>query len=235
MMIVLLLVSVTANAKGGHGRLNVSRVMSNSEHHLGDDDTTAGIWSGSVEADTYYGTEYVTPTVNFTTKDKFNIALSMQNIPISGGGAQNYEGALILSAVKFQRLNDYFAMMLGAQSGYALLNLGGEPLQFQSFEFVDIHFRPLHWLIFRAGPYHANAVMTTTVEKIGYMTGVELHFDTIRFNLDYISGHNNVSGATATVTYAPNHDWNFYVGVGVPEQNSGNEFYGITGISFPFY
>jgi hypothetical protein len=49
--------------------------------------------------------------------------------------------------------------------------------------------------------------------------------------MDYVSGHQAVSGATVNILFSLTHHCQIYTGVYVPETNSGNEFAGIIGFN----
>ena len=55
--------------------------------------------------------------------------------------------------------------------------------------------------------------------------------NTLSVQGDYFSGNNNVSGAIINVFYRILPKAQLYVGIGVPETGSGNEFYGTAGFS----
>jgi hypothetical protein len=49
--------------------------------------------------------------------------------------------------------------------------------------------------------------------------------------MDYISGHHSLSGASVNMLYNITPRCQIYMGVLVPEQDSGNEFAGILGFN----
>jgi len=83
------------------------------------------------------------------------------------------------------------------------------------------------------GPYLANAALTGTSRQIGFMTGTEITFiqDKLSLQMDYVSGHHSLSGATVNLLLNITSRFQMYVGVSVPEQNSNNEFAGIVGFN----
>ncbi|MFI3186542.1 MAG: hypothetical protein QX198_11250 [Methylococcaceae bacterium] len=48
---------------------------------------------------------------------------------------------------------------------------------------------------------------------------------------DYYSGQSSLSGAVVSLQYQAAKNFQAYAGVGVPETNTGNAFYGIVGLT----
>ena len=65
------------------------------------------------------------------------------------------------------------------------------------------------------------------------MTGTEVMLirNKLSLQMDYISGHHSLSGATVNMLLNLTSRFQLYMGVSVPEQNSGNEFAGIIGFN----
>jgi hypothetical protein len=223
-LFALVLFCSAVEAKGvGHGRVNMSKLFKSLDDHY---HNQLGL---TTELDVYRATGYITPIFSITTPSKFNAFVSSQNLLAWGQSAQNYEGDTFIGASKFFTLNNYFALIAGMQAGYSLIS---GTKYFQTFDYLDLRIRPLKWLIFHGGPYYVNQALSTTYSYVGVQTGVEFNFPMYKLNFDYIGGHSNVSGATATLTNKWSQYFNSYLGVGVPETKSGNEFYGIIGINF---
>ncbi|MGZ4980956.1 MAG: hypothetical protein ACXWE4_06610, partial [Methylobacter sp.] len=55
--------------------------------------------------------------------------------------------------------------------------------------------------------------------------------DKLSLQMDYISGHHSLSGATVNMLLNITSHIQMYMGVAVPEQNTGNEFAGIVGFN----
>jgi hypothetical protein len=88
-------------------------------------------------------------------------------------------------------------------------------------------------LLLHGGTYIANAALTGTSRQIGFIVGTEITFiqNKLALQMDYISGHNSLSGATVNVLLNITPRCQLYMGVSVPEKNSGNEFAGIIGLN----
>ncbi|MGZ4998406.1 MAG: hypothetical protein ACXV8J_11345, partial [Methylobacter sp.] len=55
--------------------------------------------------------------------------------------------------------------------------------------------------------------------------------DKLSLQMDYISGHHSLSGATVNMLLNITSHIQMYMGVAVPEHNTGNEFAGIVGFN----
>ena len=89
-------------------------------------------------------------------------------------------------------------------------------------------YQPIPTANIHAGPYWANKALTVTSDYLGYTAGFSFEpiKNTITIQGDYFSGSNNMSGAIVNVWYRFMLKAQVYFGVGIPETNSGNEFYG---------
>lgn len=186
----------------------------------------------SIEADTYRGTEYLAPSINLSTKNGWDIGLSTQNIAVHGGGAQNYQNDTYLNIAKTFKITNKFYTTLGTQTGYVVDPFSN---QVHLFDYVDNTFKPFSWFNIHVGGYYVNKNLATNFNQIGYLTGFEVIFipHVLKFNSDYYSGRSNVSGNVSALTwYTPIKHFSLFSGVGVPEKDSGNEFYGIFGFNF---
>jgi hypothetical protein len=74
--------------------------------------------------------------------------------------------------------------------------------------------------------------MSGTTDVLGYLPGITLNLidNILILQADYYSGQSSLSGAVVNLQYQEKY-FSTYIGVGVPETNSGNEFYGILGVS----
>ncbi len=188
------------------------------------------VWTFSLESDTYESAAYLSPTVDFSSRDGWDLQAAFYNIPIYGGGAQNYEWDSYLNLSKTFEINASFRSVLGLQNGTTLFSSSRE---WHNFDYGLLIYQPFPFLNVHAGTYWANKALATTTDVMGYTTGfsLELVKDKLSFQGDYYSGHSNVSGAVVNLFYQCLPKTQFYLGVGVPETNSGNEFYGIVGFS----
>ena len=181
------------------------------------------VWSLTLEANDYAGTDYLSPVLDFSAAGGWDVQLAAYNIPAYGGGAQNYEWDSYINVSKTFVLNQQWQLIAGAQNGTTAF---AAPRQWHTVDYAMMSFQPVPLISVRAGPFWADKALTTTTDVVGYSAGFNLNFSAQFFvQADYFSGHNNLSGAVINVWYRM-----FYVGVGVPETDSGNEFYGISGV-----
>ncbi len=188
------------------------------------------VWTFALETDFYESTTYLSPTVDFSSTDGWDLQAAFYNIPINGGGAQNYEWDSYLNLSKTFNLNSQFKALAGLQNGTTLFSSNR---QWHNFDYGLLIYQPFPFINLHAGPYWANKALATTTDVLGYTTGFSVAFNRNQwlFQGDYYSGHNNVSGAVVNLYYQVLPKAQLYMGVGVPETDSGNEFYGITGLS----
>jgi hypothetical protein len=171
-------------------------------------------------------THYVNATLDYSLSNGVDLQLATYNCPLAGGAAQNYQCDTYLNLSYTYKFNPQFSLTTGSQNGTVMQS---SVMQWHASNYSSLSYQPFAWLSLRAGPYWVNQALSTTTDYLGYTTGFNLTFGKdVMMQADYFSGSNNVSGATVNLFYKI-----FYLGVGVPEQNSGNEFFGIWGVRMP--
>ena len=188
------------------------------------------IWAFTLESNTYRSTVYLSPVLDFSSKNGWDIQIASYNVPVYGGGAQNYEWDSYINLSKTFNINTQFKALLGTQNGTTLF---ASQRQLHNVEYALALYQPIPTANIHAGPYWANKAITTTTDVFAYTVGfgVELIKNKLAIQGDYFSGNSNVSGAIVNVIYRVLPKVQVYVGVGVPETDSGNEFYGTVGLS----
>jgi hypothetical protein len=191
----------------------------------------ADVWGFTLESNVYRRTLYFSPVLNFSSKNGWDIQVASYNIPIYGGDAQNNEWDSYINLSKTFVINEQFKALLGTQNGTTLFT---KHHQFHNVEYALAIYQPNLTANFHAGPYWANKALTTTTDVLGYTVGfnTELIKNKLAVQGDYFSGSNSVSGAIVNVLYSVLPKVQIYFGVGVPETNSGNEFYGTIGFNW---
>jgi hypothetical protein len=188
------------------------------------------IWTFTLESNTYQQTVYLNPTLDFSSRNGWDIEIASYNIPVYGGGAQNYEWDSYINLSKTFDISTQFKAVVGTQNGTTAFST---VRQFHNVDYGLMVYQPIPTVNFHAGSYWANKALTVTTDYLGYTAGFS--FEPIKNKLivqgDYFSGSNNVSGAIVNVFYRFLPKAQVYVGVGVPETDSGNEFYGTVGFS----
>ena len=171
-------------------------------------------------------THYLNVTLDYSMQNGVDLQLATYNCPLVGGGAQNYECDTYLNVSYSYKFTPQLSLTTGSQNGTVFQS---SALQWHTSSYSSLSWQMFDWLSLRAGPYWINKALSTTTDYLGYTTGFSLNFSKdVVMQADYFSGQNNVSGATINLFYKI-----FYVGVGVPEQNSGNEFFGVWGLRMP--
>lgn len=192
-------------------------------------------------------TLYSSPDISLDTAsdnwllDGWDFSLQSQNIPMTGGGAQNHEVDTYIGIGKFNKIGENFGLMIGGVIGKAFLDGNLFPDgndRINNEDYLDLRWRVYrdayrHFVI-HSGAYYVNKNLSTTTNYLGYMGGIELRENNWMLNIDYFSGSNNLSGGSAVVTYRGFGKLRLWTGLGIPEHNSGNEFYGIFGSSYRF-
>ena len=188
------------------------------------------VWTFTLESNTYRGTVYLNPVLDFSAKGGWDVQIASYNVPVYGGGAQNYEWDSYINMSKTFDLSARFKAIAGTQNGTTAFSASR---QFHNVEYALAIYQPIPTANIHAGPYWANKALTVTTDVLGYTAGFSFEpvKNTITVQGDYFSGSNNVSGAIINVFYRFLPKAQVYVGVGVPETNSGNEFYGTVGFA----
>ncbi len=189
----------------------------------------------TLESNIYQGTTYLSPSIAISTKNGWDVGISTYNIPVQGGGMQNFEFDTYLILSKTFKLDDKTLWVIGSQNGTTLL--ANSNRQWHSIEFSILNYQITSFLSIYMGPYYANANLTTTANIVGYTNGFNLKLIPNKLNLtgDYFSGRTNASGGVVKLNWNVTPTVQLYTGVIVPETNSGNEFAGIFGVSLSIY
>lgn len=188
-------------------------------------------WTATLESNIYQGTVYLNPYIGYSGFNGWDISISSYNIPTHGGGAQNFEYDTYIGISKTFSVLEDTDIMIGSQNGTTLFSNPGR--RWHSMSFANIRQDITDNIMVYVGPYYANAALTTAGNQVGVMTGTELKVIPNKFHItgDYISGHQSVSGGIINLQYFPHPKVQLYVGIIIPEKNSGNEFAGIVGFS----
>lgn len=190
-----------------------------------------GTWIANIETDVYRAGTFENLTLGYSSHNGWDFSLSLLNTQVLGSN-NHFQGNTFLNIAKTFEINDDYAITLGTQNGAALVN--ARPQLWFNFSFLDNRFDPTPWLLLHGGPYLANAAITGTSQQVGFLAGTEITFiqNKLSLQMDYISGHHSLSGANVSMIYNLTPRCQIYLGVLVPEQNSGNEFAGIMGFNF---
>jgi hypothetical protein len=187
-------------------------------------------WIANIETDVYQAGTFENITVGYSANDGWDISLSLLNTQMLGNNNQ-FQGNTFVNIAKTFDINNDFSITAGTQNGVALANV--QPQLWFNFNFLDNRYDVTPWLLLHGGLYLANAAITGTSRQVGFLTGTEITFiqNKLSLQMDYISGHHSLSGATVNMLFNITPRCQIYMGVLVPEQNSGNEFAGIIGFN----
>lgn len=224
---LILLYSPLLLAKGKHGKTRPK--IDTNPVVVSDQDTNHDgvVWSASAEINIYNGTAYINPVLEMATNSGWDIQLASYNGTLYGGGAQNYEWDTYINISKSFDLTTSQKVILGTQNGFTLFT---SPRQLHNVDYALYSLNITPTINIHGGLYWANKALTTTTDYLGYTTGFSIDINnTVTIAGDYFNGHSNVSGATVNTFIKVNKKSKLYFGVGVPESDSGNEFYGIVG------
>ena len=207
-------------------------------HHFRKLDTTprdseSGTIAVTVESNIYQGTTYLSPVVDFSLNGGWNIQVASYNIPVRGGGAQNFEWDSYINVSKTFNISEKIKAIFGTQNGTTALT---QTHRWHNSDYALLLYQFTPTSNIHGGPYFANKSLSATTNVIGYTAGFSFEAArNITIQGDYFSGSNNMSGAVLNVLYRLNKKTQAYVGIGIPETNSGNEFYGIIGVVLRIY
>jgi hypothetical protein len=187
-------------------------------------------WVGNVETNIYRAGTFENVQVGYSASNDWDFALSMLNTQVIGPN-KYFQGDTFFSIAKTLALAKDVSFVIGSQNGLTLFNT--QPRQWYNYNYLDLRYDVVPELMIHAGPYFANKALTNTVRKIGYLTGAEITFipNQLALQMDYISGHHSLSGATVNMLVNITTHSQVYFGVYVPEKDSGNEFSGIVGFN----
>jgi hypothetical protein len=188
------------------------------------------VWTLTLESDTYLQTSYLSSILGFSSRNGWDIQIASYNIPVYGGGAQNYEWDSYINLSKTFEISRQFKAIVGSQNGTTLFSTSR---QYHNIDYGLLAYLPTQSINLHAGPYWANKALTATTDYLGYTVGFSLDLikDTITLQADFFSGSNNASGAVINLNYQVLPKAQIYIGAGIPTPNSGNQFYGIVGFT----
>ncbi len=189
-----------------------------------------GAWVANFETDVYQAGTFENITLGYSANDGWDVNLSLLNTQILGNNNQ-FQGDTFINLAKTFVISDDLSIVAGSQNGVSLVNV--HPQLWFNFTFIDNRYDMTPWFSIHGGPYLANAALTGSSRQVGFMTGAEITLmqHKLSLQMDYISGHHSLSGANVNLLFNITPQCQIYMGVLVPEQDSGNEFAGIIGFN----
>lgn len=202
-------------------------------------DTTPNLQDNNVftltsEANLYKNSLFENFDIDFSSRGGWDIQLSTYNVPVYSDPNldQPFQADTFINVSKTFKINQAIGVVVGSQNG-TYLSASSSPMQWQNLDYSLALFQVNQFMSIRAGMYWANRAMSGTTDVLGYLPGITLNLidNTLTLQADYYSGQSSLSGAVVNLGYQATNYFLTYIGVGVPETNSGNEFYGILGFS----
>ena len=197
------------------------------------------VWTLTNELNYYHvpnqtnqNTLYENITLDYSAINGWDFQLASYNIPLVGGGAQNYQADTYFNISKTFNVSEDFQAVFGAQNGTTIPH-SNNPRQLHNADYALAVYQPSRQINLHVGPYWVNKALSTTTDYLGYTGGfnIEVLDNLLTLQADYFSGNNNLSGAVFNTWIRVHPKVQVYFGVGVPETYSGNEFYGTVGFS----
>lgn len=190
-----------------------------------------GAWVANVETDIYQLGTYENFTFGYSAKNDWDFSVSLLNVQIAGSNL-SFQGEPFVNTAKTFVFTSQLEITLGSLNGFTSGTVG--PTQWLAFNFIDFQYVPVAGIEIHGGPYLANKAITGTSRQAGFQTGIEIDLlgDRLALNMNYISGHQSLSGANVNLTFNMTPLFQVYLGVLVPEANSGNEFAGVVGFNY---
>lgn len=186
------------------------------------------------EANLYRNSLYENFDLDFSSRNGWDIQIASYNVPVyqDPNLSQSFQADTFINVSKTFRINQLLSVLIGSQNG-AYLSASPPPMQWQNFDYSLALYQVNRFMSIRAGMYWANYSMSGTTDVLGYLPGITLNLvdNTLTLQADYYSGQSSLSGAVINLQYQATRHFQTYIGVGVPEKDSGNEFYGILGFS----
>jgi hypothetical protein len=171
-------------------------------------------------------------SVDFGLPGKWNVGLSLVNLTLTDNGSQPFAPDGFLNIEKAIDVADQWHLVVGSQGGFRLFH-DRQGRRLQLFSYVDNQF-DLGGGGFHLGGYFANRAIAGTAETAGMLAGLvlPLPIDSLRFQGDYISGHNALSIVSAQLLWRFSPNLEFGGGVVLPLSTSGNDFSGLVEVNW---
>lgn len=159
----------------------------------------------------------------------WNVGIQSLNIRLSGSQAQNYESDTYFNLGKSFEIFDKTSLEF---SGMVGTNFDGQLSQLHATGSTTVNYQVFTNMSVYGGMYYVNDSLATIHQPLNFMSGFKLKLlEKIVIVGDYYGGYNNLSGSMVNVYYKLTPNFRPYVGIQVPEKNSGNEFCGTVGFS----
>lgn len=216
--------AATKKTNGGKSHTQQKRMKINS---MSDYD---GAWIANIETDVYRAGTFENIHLGYSANKGWDFSFSLLNVQVIGGH-NRFQGEPFANIAKTFAVDNRYSIAVSSSNGLMIGN--AQPQSWLNFNFLDNRYGITPSIMVHGGPYLANAAITGTVRQIGFLAGIGIDFipNKLTLQMDYISGHHNLSGANVNMLFNLTPRCQIYLGVLVPEQHSGNEFAGIVGFN----
>lgn len=223
-VILLLLLSFAAFAE--HKSPHRIRVLPDYDNFTGVQQTT--------ELNIYQNSIYVNKFLEWESADELTIGIYFNNIPLDHQGKyrQTYIDDTYVGIGKWWGKRGELRFGISGQIGTQLPEDGMRQTtrSLLAVTIAQVQYTFLNNFIVSIGPYWANPAMSTVGNYVGTAVNVGWKLSNqLRIEGSWYSGKTNLSGAIINMYYSIFPDTDVYVGVQIPEANSGNEFAGNVG------
>jgi hypothetical protein len=182
------------------------------------------------ELNTYRDTLYNNWSIQHYSTD-WTYGVQIYNVRLDGIQMQNYENDTYLNISRKLTWNS-ITLESGVQAGY---NFSTTAKKLHATSFIDASYEFNNSLSLYFGGYYVNDELATIHQPYNFETGIKYKIGKVTIVGDYYSGHNNLSGASINVLYKLTPVFRPYLGILVPEKDSGNEFAGTIGFSYKLF
>lgn len=188
-------------------------------------------WYGNLETNIYDDRSFENITLGYSANNGWDISLSLVNMQMLGANKQ-FQGTTFLNIGKTFAVTEDYSIIASSQNGVSLVNT--QPQLWYSFSSLDNRYHLMPELAVHGGVYLANSALTGTVRQVGFIAGTEITLveNALALQMDYVSGHHSLSGGFVNMLFNLSPKFQVYLGVYIPEQDSGNDFSGTLGFNF---
>jgi hypothetical protein len=187
------------------------------------------------EANLYRNSLYENFDIDFSSTNGWDVQVSSYNVPVyqDPNLDQSFEADTFINVSKTFTINQSLGLIIGSQNGTYLSPPSSSLMQWQNLDYSLVLYQVNRFMSVRAGMYWANYNMSGTTDVLGYIPGITLNLieNKLTVQADYYSGQSSLSGAVVNLQFQATRYFQTYVGIGVPETDSGNEFYGVLGFT----
>lgn len=189
-----------------------------------------GTWTYNTETNVYKSANYQNVSAGYASTNGWSGSLSVLNTQFTGANNHFMSNTFANIAKEFD-LNEKVSFTAGTMNGVALVNNSRQ--QWFNYNYLDAQYQITPAFMLHGGTYFANKPLTGTSSQVGYLVGTEIAFikDRLALQIDYTSGQQSLSGTAVHLLLDITPVYQVYMGVFVPDPQSGYEYTGIVGFN----